>query len=391
MQLNLGNKIRALRHRDGRTQEDLANVLGVTSQAVSRWESGGSYPDMSLIPSIANFFGITIDELFGYENQREQKINALVAQIEEMEQQNRGTDVNISECIALARKALIEFPGNEKLMLCLATVLNTAGYVRHGEAHLIDDEGYGVYDVEKHKTYAEWSEALPLYEKALETLPNGALRNRAIDELSQLYLNLGKHDKGMALADSAPDLWGCREFLRAYACDGKEYVKAHSQTLLKTVRACAVFIVNITTADQRHLSAKEKADCLSSAIGLFKLICPDENYGYHHGYIASLKMLLSLYLWVDGRKDDAFDVLEQAADHSKKMIGLCEKGVAHYSAPLVRLVEENAPCSAEVARADLLSMPEDWPWWTVPEVAQAKAEIQKDPRWNAWVSKSIRP
>lgn len=195
----------------------------------------------------------------------------------------------------------------------------------------------------------------------------------------------------MALANSAPGLWSCREFLRAYAYDGKQYVKAHSETLLTTLRACAVFIVNITTADQRHLSAKEKADCLSSAIGLFKIVCPDGNYGYHHGYVASLNMLLSLYLWVDGRKDEAFDALEQATEHGKKMADLCGKGVAHYTAPLVRLAEEKAPCTAGEARADLLSMPEDWPWWSVPEVEQVKAEIRKDPRWNAWVSRIDRP
>ena len=78
MQLNIGMKIRKLRHRDGRTQEMLADALGITSQAVSRWESGGSYPDMEMIPSIANYFGITIDELFGYQSDRELKIQGIL-------------------------------------------------------------------------------------------------------------------------------------------------------------------------------------------------------------------------------------------------------------------------------------------------------------------------
>ena len=386
MQLDLGNNIRHLRRRDKRTQEALAEALGVTSQAVSRWESGGSYPDMNLIPSIANYFGVSIDELFGYTNERTKRIDELVTQIYDMKRQNNGVDHNISECIAFARNALVEFPGNEKLMLALASVLNTAGYVRYGECHLIDDEGYSVYDTEKHKTYEEWREAIPLYEKVLETLPNGVMRNRALMEISQLYLNVGKHEKAMALAESAPDMWNSREFLRAYACDGKQYVKAHSETLLKTIRACAVFIVNITTGDQQHLSAHEKAEGIASAVRLFENICPDGNYGCHHGYIASLEMLHSLYLWLDGQKDAAFAALDSARENGLKLIQVCEDGVAHYTAPLVRLAEEKLGCNADIARQDYRTMAEDWPWWTVPEVEQVKAEIQADPRWDAWVA-----
>ena len=51
----------------GLTQEGLAQKLGVTNQAVSKWESGQSCPDIALLPQIADLFGITLDELFGRE------------------------------------------------------------------------------------------------------------------------------------------------------------------------------------------------------------------------------------------------------------------------------------------------------------------------------------
>ena len=58
-----------MKHRRelGLTQEGLAQKLGVTNQAVSKWESGLSCPDIALLPQLADLFGITIDELFGRE------------------------------------------------------------------------------------------------------------------------------------------------------------------------------------------------------------------------------------------------------------------------------------------------------------------------------------
>lgn len=62
--MNIGNNIRYLRLKAQRTQEQLAEQLGVSYQAVSKWETGANTPDLSLLPAIARYFGVTIDTLF---------------------------------------------------------------------------------------------------------------------------------------------------------------------------------------------------------------------------------------------------------------------------------------------------------------------------------------
>lgn len=64
MELQLGKSIRALRTQKGVTQEALADHLGVSFQAVSKWEVGTTMPDISLLPEIAIYFGVPIDSLF---------------------------------------------------------------------------------------------------------------------------------------------------------------------------------------------------------------------------------------------------------------------------------------------------------------------------------------
>ena len=62
----LGDKIRALRKNKQITQAQLAEALSVSSQSVSKWENNMSAPDISVLPVIARYFGITMDELFNY-------------------------------------------------------------------------------------------------------------------------------------------------------------------------------------------------------------------------------------------------------------------------------------------------------------------------------------
>ena len=73
MKLNLGENIRRLRRLRDWTQDELADRLGTTSQSVSRWENGTTYPDMEFLPELADLFSVTVDALIGVDRRTEEK------------------------------------------------------------------------------------------------------------------------------------------------------------------------------------------------------------------------------------------------------------------------------------------------------------------------------
>ena len=75
MNIKIGAIIKKLRAENNITQETLATAIGVTPQAISRWESEGGYPDIELLPTLADFFSVSTDELLGYKlSEREQEL-----------------------------------------------------------------------------------------------------------------------------------------------------------------------------------------------------------------------------------------------------------------------------------------------------------------------------
>lgn len=387
MNLELGSKIRELRHRANLTQEMLAEILGVTAQAVSRWESGGSYPDMEIIPSIAHYFGITIDELFGYSSERTQRIDTLVRKINEMNATNNGVDINMDECIQLAREALIEFPGNDKLMLCLASTLYNAGYVRHGEYHLKNEYGYDVYDTEKHRTYPEWKEAIILYEKILHISQEDTLRHRASRELIQLYANIGESERAIALASSRPTLRDCRELMLVSACDGDKRANYLGCAILKLISTAAEQMMQSLISIPNGSNPQLAISTIQHAISLFDHICIDGEYGLYHDLLARLYLYLSEFQWRAGDCDGAFTSLDSAYRHAKSFDNFNGDQESRYSAPLLQDVKINPEGYDRFALSQQLA--EVWPWWCVPNFDDVKAEMQADPRWTEWMNKTL--
>ena len=70
MELNIGTNIKRMRQNKGLTQEQLADILGVSPAAVSKWEAKNTYPDITMLVPLALVFGITLDELMQYDEEK---------------------------------------------------------------------------------------------------------------------------------------------------------------------------------------------------------------------------------------------------------------------------------------------------------------------------------
>ena len=384
MQLDLGQKIRELRHRDGRTQEALADAIGVTSQAVSRWEANGGYPDMEMIPSIANYFGITIDELFGYHNDRESKIDAIIQKIADFSIPSRGDDEWVDECLAILREGLAEFPQNERLLITLADTLSEAGWRRHKEWVYYDDEGFIQHNYDVHKKNEYWAESIKLCEYLIGNAADNATVTRAIHILVLLYRNIGENDKAIAYAQKMPELKNCREILFSAASDGKEEAKYIGDFLLKTASLFAQQLVYGLITNKHHFESDMPIEKIKGAISLFYLICDDGNMGKYHGDLIELYIYLSRVQWERGYHDDAFESLNESLKHAKALEALWDEEEHTLTAPLVSFVKYKTGAPDNFSK----DLPNFWPGWCNPDYSQVAKEIKADPRWKEWVAKT---
>ena len=384
MQLSLGTKIRALRRRNGRTQESLAEALGVTAQAVSRWESGGSYPDMELMPSIANYFGVTIDELFGYHGDREQKIDAIIGRIDAYDIGRDSDDGWVEDCLAILRDGLAEFPGNERLLITLAETLWEAGWRRHHGWLGYDEEGYIQYHYDHHKKNEYWAECAKVCESLAESTSDNTVFTRAIAILVPLYRTYGEFDKAVACANRMPKLQQSQEFLLTEGTDGKQNAMYVGAFLLESARQFSEQLVYGLIANRSHFDTDLPMQKVKGAVNLFDLICDDGNMGVHHEFVSKLYLFLSRLQWERGYHDDAFVSLDMALHHAKAFERICDGKEHTLTSPLVSFVTYQAETDKKIVR----ELPADWPFWCNPDYSHVEKEINADPRWNAWVAKT---
>lgn len=136
MTLYIGKNLKKQRKLRELTQEQLAQILGVSFQSVSKWERNEGYPDIEMLPMIANYFGITIDELMGMDTIRDDSdVEKILDKV--CENASKGM---IEENIALLENAAKRFPNNYAILEKYADSLTFVNWDMDGENILDGDD-----------------------------------------------------------------------------------------------------------------------------------------------------------------------------------------------------------------------------------------------------------
>ncbi len=192
--IKLGEKIKLLRKQKNISQEVFANYLGVSFQAVSKWENGYTMPDVTMIPAIASFFGVSTDELFDFNLfEIEKQVEAICLEAYKY----RFTDTPKSEQIL--RNGLKRFPGND---IILNNLLYTLDY----------------------QTRAD--EVVTLCKTLIESTKDDSVKYDACRILASCYKENGQHDLIRPTLEKIPEIYFTKLELMASLLDGEDSYEA---------------------------------------------------------------------------------------------------------------------------------------------------------------------
>ena len=224
--IKLGEKIKALRQQKNISQEVLATHLGVSFQAVSKWENDTTMPDVILIPAIASFFGVSTDELFGFHiYETERQVNALCDEA----YQYRFTDPTRAERIL--RDGLQRFPGNDVLLNNLLYTLDV-------------------------RTRAD--EVISLCKMLIEATKDDEVRLDAYRILAECYKQNGMNDLVKPTLEKIPEIYFTKLELMAQLLEGDDcYMAAQKQKCISAEKLIHMLIV--TGKHLKQNSETEKA------------------------------------------------------------------------------------------------------------------------------------
>ena len=289
MDMHIAENLKRLRRAKDMTQEELAAYLGVSGQAVSKWETGSGVPDLPLLVTTAAFFGVSLDDLVGMSEVRNASRRAdLERKADELSRTNHP-----AEAVALYREILAIYPEDWQSMMACAGCLRRIP----GEA-------------EEENT----AEAIRLYERVAERCPDRRLGSVADQQICLTLAATGKKEEAIKRAMALQLDWHSHLVLMIELDEGdRRFTWCHQ---LASESASRIAQVIDTATEGARFSREEKIRLLKKIPALFDLLWDDGDYAHDYLTVASAWWRIAHLSLKGGEIDEAFRALGEVARFS---------------------------------------------------------------------------
>jgi len=299
MKFDFGENLKSLRNRKGLTQEQVAELLNVSKQSVSRWENNITYPDITFLPILASFYCVTVDYLLGTDYETNKKI------VEEYQKKRHEAHHQGDMCGAyeLSQELYTLFP-NEK------TVLN---------AVMSDTYLMGFHNVDgKRKHYLDMS--ISISERFLKITDDIEEQCRCIKNIATCNKLLGNQDKAEEWTKKLPSIWSGIEGTAIAVFEGQDK-KDIIQNSLDAVLHMFHRLVYVY-AKNEEFSPEERIRILEKTPAIFDIIWENGDYGFYHMFVSAIYLEIARLYSYEPMKGIA--ALKKSVYHAKVFDSLVE-------------------------------------------------------------------
>lgn len=309
MEICLKDKLRTLRMQKSITQEALANHLGITPQSVGKWERGEGFPDITLLPKIALYFDVTVDELLCVDRIRiDETIDSYIKESEIYK--NIGDNVKNLE---LWERAYAEFPNDCRVMVELMHAIN-----REGEYPCPPEKAERI---------------IALGEEILQKSTDTNQRENAIQSLCYTYDGID-NEKALQYAEMGGSFYVTRERLRCTVLEGEEGVKACQEYIVSLVHTAAMIAFQMTS--KKAFSHEEGINAYQFSIDILKCLFSDGNVGFYANDISCYYRYIALQYAMLTEAENTLKALKESCRYA--VIGATLQDM-DYTAPMVNHVQ----------------------------------------------------
>lgn len=311
MEINLKEKLRALRQQKNITQEALANHLGITPQSVGKWERGEGFPDITLLPKIAFYFDVTVDELLCVDQVRVEEAICEYQRQSKICCHNGENQKNLE----IWEKAYSEFPNDCRVIEGLMRAIHRGT----------------VYPCPK----AEAERIIALGEELLQRSTDTRQREKAVQSLCYTYKNIDK-EKALYYADQSGTFYITKEGLRTTILEGEEGVKACQSYMMSLIHTAAMTASSMVF--KTDFSPQEAIEAHTFAIDILKRLFSDDNVGFYAWDISYYYRHIALEYAVLKDVENTLKALEESCRYAMIEANLTD---VNYTAPMVNRMKHS--------------------------------------------------